>query len=52
MTSEDTRISGKAPVVPDQKTLALINTYVASTSKTLNQLAAACEQSMHTIDRR
>ena len=49
MTTEDNRAPGKPPVVPDQKTLALINTYIASTT---NQAAAACERTMHTIDRR
>ncbi|CAK0785360.1 hypothetical protein CVIRNUC_008567 [Coccomyxa viridis] len=52
MTTEDNRAPGKPPVVPDQKTLALINTYIASTTKALNQAAAACERTMHTIDRR
>ena len=39
-------------MVPDQKILALINTYIASTTKALNQAAAACERTMHTVDRR
>ena len=52
MTSEDNTLPGRVPVVPDQKTLALINTYVASTTKALNHLAASCEHIMHRIDRR
>ena len=52
MTLEDIQLPGRAPVVPNQKTLALINTYIASTTKALKEVAASCEHSMHTIDRR
>ena len=38
--------------VPDQRNLALMNTYIASTTKTLNQLAAVCERNVHEVDRR
>ena len=52
MITEEHRAPVKAPVVPDQKTLALINAYIAGTTKALNQAAAACERTMHRIDRR
>ena len=52
MTSEDNTLPCSVPVVPNQKTLALINTYIASTTKALNEMTASCEQTVHRIDRR
>ena len=52
MTSEDKQLQSQIPVVPDQKTLALINTYIANTTKAMNHLAASCEHNIHKIDRR
>ena len=52
MTSEDNPISCSVPVVPNQKTLSLINTYIASTTKALNEMTASCEHTIHRIDRR
>lgn len=40
------------PGIPDQRTLALLNMYIANTTKTLNQLAAVCERKVHDVDRR
>ncbi len=35
--------------VPDQKTLALVNTYIVGTAHMLNDFAADCEQSLSNV---
>jgi hypothetical protein len=50
-SSESTKI-GASPAIPDQRTLALMNIYVANTAKALNDVAVLCEQKVHEVDRR
>ena len=38
--------------VPDQRTLALMNIYVANTTQTVNEVASLCERRVHDVDRR
>ena len=38
--------------VPDQKTLALVNTYIVGVVRSLNDFSNACEQSLSTVGRR
>ena len=38
--------------VPDQRTLTLVNAYVANTAKLLNQFAALSERKLHEADTR
>lgn len=41
-----------AAAVPDQKTLALVNTYVVSVARMLNDFSSACEDSLSKVIRR
>lgn len=38
--------------VPDQRTLALMNIYVANTTQAVNEVAGVCERKVHDVDRR
>ena len=38
--------------VPDQKTLALVNTYIIGVVRSLNDFSTACEQSLSTVGKR
>lgn len=38
--------------VPNQKTLALVNTYIVGVVRSLNDFSTACEQSLSTVGRR
>ena len=38
--------------VPDQRTVTLVNAYIANTVKLLNQFAAASERKLHEADTR
>lgn len=38
--------------IPDQRTLSLMNVYVANTTKTLNEVASLYERKVHDVDRR
>ena len=52
MASSESAKLRNLPAIPDQRTLALMNIYVANTAKTLNEVALFCEQKVHDVDRR
>lgn len=40
---------GGAMAVPDQKTLALVNTYTVSVARMINEFSVSCEQSLSKV---
>ncbi len=42
--------TSECTAVPDQRTLTLVNAYVARTAKLLNQFAAVSERKLHEAD--
>lgn len=51
-SAEEVSTQQDSVAVPDQRTVTLVNAYVANTVKLLNQFAAASERKLHEADTR
>ena len=51
-SAEEVSTQQDSAAVPDQRSVTLVNAYVANTVKSLNQVAASSERKLHEADTR